>query len=101
MDRRAAGASARTGRVRAARGDALRGVDHRIVHRPGEPGGVSLKSSERGPLICVSGERPHVARRVTDFLRAGGARISRSRWRGIPGSSIKPRRLALRDTVSR
>src|ERR1700743_1293101 len=50
----------------------LRGVDHRIVHRPGERGVVWLESSESGPLICVSGERPHVARRVTDFLKREG-----------------------------
>src|ERR1700677_3087001 len=47
----------------------LRGVDHRIVHRPGERGGAWLEASARGPLICVSGERPHIARRVTDFLK--------------------------------
>ena len=47
----------------------LRGVDHRIVHRPGERGVVWLEMSERGPLICVSGDRPHVPRRVADFLK--------------------------------
>src|ERR1700753_3622851 len=37
----------------------LRGVDHRIVHRPGERGGVWLALRESGTLTLVSGERPH------------------------------------------
>ena len=80
----------------------IRGVDHRIVHRPGERGGAWLERSERGPIICVSGAREHVARRVADFLKrearkdleAAVARHSRQ-------IGVKPRRIVVRDTVSR
>ncbi len=44
----------------------LRGVDHRIVHRPQARGVVWLEKDAEGPLICVAGERPHVPRRVAD-----------------------------------
>ena len=80
----------------------LRGVDHRIVHRPGERGGVWLEASERGPLICVSGERPHVARRVTDFLkREARTDLEAAVTRHSKQLGVKPRRIVLRDTVSR
>jgi predicted metal-dependent hydrolase len=80
----------------------LRGVDHRIVHRPGECGVVWLEASERGPLICVSGERPHVARRVADFLKREARRdIEAAVARHSKKLGVKPRRIVLRDTVSR
>ncbi|MGO9419439.1 YgjP-like metallopeptidase domain-containing protein, partial [Roseiarcus sp.] len=47
----------------------LRGVDHTIVHRPGARGVVWTETGDEGALLCVAGERPHVARRVHDFLR--------------------------------
>ena len=47
----------------------LRGIEHLIVHRPGARGVVWLEAVEGEPRICVAGERPHVPRRVTDFLR--------------------------------
>jgi predicted metal-dependent hydrolase len=80
----------------------LRGVDHRIVHRANERRGVWLESSERGPLICVSGERPHVARRVTDFLKREARKdLEAAVARHSKQLGVKPRRIALRDTVSR
>jgi predicted metal-dependent hydrolase len=80
----------------------LRGVNHTIVHRPGERGVVWTEMSARGPLICVTGDRPHIARRVGDFLKrearkdleAAVARFSRR-------LGVKPRRVTLRDTASR
>lgn len=80
----------------------LRGVDHRIVHRPGERGVVWLETSERGPLICVAGERPHVARRVADFLKREARRdIEAAVARHSKKLGVTPRRIVLRDTVSR
>ena len=52
----------------------IRGVMHRITHRPEQRGIVWCEPVPRGagenalPLLCVSGEAPHVARRVLDFL---------------------------------
>ena len=49
----------------------LRGVQHRIVHRPGRArhgvGGNRARTAR--PLLCVAGEAPHIDRRVSDFLR--------------------------------
>jgi hypothetical protein len=47
----------------------LRGVDHTIVHRPNARGVVWTERGPHGPLICVAGEKPFVARRVADFLK--------------------------------
>ena len=76
----------------------LRGVDHRIVHRPGERGGVWLEASESGPLICVSGERPHVARRDHRLPQARGAQGPRSRGRAALEAA---RRQAAPDRAAR
>ncbi len=80
----------------------LRGVDHRIVHRPGARGVVWLEKGEAGPLICVAGERPHVPRRVADFLkREAGKDIEAAVRRYAKAIGATPRRIAVRDTVSR
>jgi predicted metal-dependent hydrolase len=72
------------------------------VHRPGERGVVWLEASERGPLICVSGERPHVARRVADFLKREARKdLEAAVARHSKRLGVKPRRIVLRDTVSR
>ena len=80
----------------------LRGVDHRIVHRPGERGVVWLEAGERGPLICVSGERPHMARRVTDFLKREAKReLETASRRAADKLGVKIKRVSIRDQASR
>ena len=69
----------------------LRGVDHTIVHRPGERGVVWTETGPAGPIICVTGEKSFIARRVADFLSVRRARTSRRRWRAIPGGSASRR----------
>ncbi|RBP15476.1 hypothetical protein DFR50_10832 [Roseiarcus fermentans] len=80
----------------------LRGVDHTIVHRPGARGVVWVEAGARGPMICVAGERPHVARRVGDFLK-GEARkdIEAAVARHAAAIGVRPTRISVRDTVSR
>src|SRR6185369_8742883 len=47
----------------------LRGVEHRIAHRPGVRGTVWLEAGSDGEqLICVTGDAPHINRRVGDYL---------------------------------
>ena len=59
-------------------------------------------SSERGPLICVAGERAHIARRVTDFLKREARKdLEAAVARHSKQLGVKPRRIVLRDTVSR
>jgi predicted metal-dependent hydrolase len=76
----------------------LRGVEHRIEHRPGARGVVWLE----GALICVAGEAPHVPRRVADFLKREARRdLEAAVIRHAAALGVKPRRLSLRDTTSR
>src|SRR3954451_2873898 len=47
----------------------LRGVPHRIAHRPNARGTVWTEAGEGGLLICVAGAEAHLPRRVRDFLK--------------------------------
>jgi predicted metal-dependent hydrolase len=80
----------------------LRGVDHRIVHRPGVRGVVWIEEGASGPLICVAGERAHVARRVSDYLKREARRdLEAAVLRYAKALKVAARRIALRDTTSR
>ena len=80
----------------------LRGVEHRIVHRPGARGIVWVESGDGEPRLCVAGERPHVARRVTDFLKREAMKdIEAAVARHARTLRVQPKRVAVRDTVSR
>ena len=80
----------------------LRGVDHRIVHRPEARGVVWVEASAEGPLLSVAGDAPHVGRRVADFLKREARRdLEAAVARHAGALDVKPRRLALRDTASR
>ncbi len=79
-----------------------RGVDHTIVHRPGARGVVWVEAGEKGPLICVAGERPHVARRFGDFLKREALKdIEAAVARHASAIGVKPTRISVRDTASR
>jgi predicted metal-dependent hydrolase len=81
----------------------LRGIPHRIAHRPAIRGTVWTEAIEGGqPLLCVAGEAPHVERRVTDFLKREARRdldAASRRHALILGVTIK--RIAVRDQSSR
>ena len=80
----------------------LRGVPHRIVHRPGARGTVWTEDSGTGPLICVAGNKAHLARRVRDFLKreAKADLDAASRhYAGLLGVTLK--RIVVRDQTSR
>jgi predicted metal-dependent hydrolase len=80
----------------------LRGVDHTIVHRPQARGVVWIEAGEEGPLICVAGERPHVARRVADYLKREALKdIEAAVARHAKAIGVRPARISVRDTVSR
>jgi predicted metal-dependent hydrolase len=81
----------------------LRGVPHRIVHRPGVRGTVWVEANGAdGPLLCVAGQAPHVDRRISDFLRreAKGDLETASR-RFAAALGVRVRRVAVRDQASR
>jgi predicted metal-dependent hydrolase len=81
----------------------LRGLRHRIVHRPHNRGTVWTERDGNGErLICVAGDGPYLARRVGDFLKREAKRdleaASRSYAMQI-GARIK--RISVRDQNSR
>ena len=81
----------------------LRGVDHRIVHRPGQRGTVWIESDEQsGRLLCVAGAEPHVARRVADFLkREVKADLEAASRRAASALGVTFQRVSIRDQSSR
>ncbi|WP_430913919.1 M48 family metallopeptidase [Methylobacterium sp. sgz302541] len=80
----------------------LRGVSHGIVRRGTRSGVTLAETDEGGPVISVSCEAEHVARRVADFLRR---EAKADLDRAVAAYSAKlgqaPRRITLRDTRSR
>ena len=81
----------------------LRGIEHRIVHRPGRRGTVWTEQGEGSEmLLCVAGEVPHIERRVADFLRREAQRdlsVASRRAAGMIGVNLK--RISVRDQSSR
>jgi predicted metal-dependent hydrolase len=45
------------------------GVPHMIVHEPGKRGTVSVGSDANGPTLVIYGDRVHLPRRLTDYLK--------------------------------
>jgi predicted metal-dependent hydrolase len=85
----------------------VRGVMHRIVHCPRHRGTVWLEPTRTDapdglPCLCVSGEAPHIARRVQDFLmREARHDIEAATMRHAAKIGVTPSRITLRDTTSR
>ncbi|GLK85220.1 M48 family metallopeptidase [Ancylobacter defluvii] len=81
----------------------LRGVPHRIAHRPGARGTVWAETDAEGQaLLCVAGEAAHVARRVADFLKREARRdLTEASRRHALALGVTISRITLRDTASR
>jgi predicted metal-dependent hydrolase len=81
----------------------LRGVPHRIVHWSSVRGATRASVDAAGePIIAVSGEAGHVARRVTDFLKKEALKdLKAAVDRHTATLGIPARRIACRDTASR
>jgi predicted metal-dependent hydrolase len=81
----------------------LRGVDHRIVHQPGERGTVWVDGDDAGGrLLRVAGEEPHVARRVADYLKREVKRdLEAASRRAAAELGVTFRRVSIRDPSSR
>jgi predicted metal-dependent hydrolase len=81
----------------------LRGVPHRIEHRPGSRGTVWTEAAANGePILCVAGAAPHIHRRISDYLRREARReleIASLKFAANLGVVIK--RVAVRDQSSR
>ena len=79
----------------------LRGVDHRIEHRPGARGTVWIEGVEQR-ILCVAGEAPHVARRIKDFLkREAKADLEVASRHAAAQLGVAVKRVSIRDQSSR
>jgi predicted metal-dependent hydrolase len=81
----------------------LRGVMHRIVHRGHVRGSVWTEADGcRQPLICVAGDRPHLARRIGDFLKREARRdLERASRFYAEKIGVSLTRVLIRDQTSR
>ena len=81
----------------------LRGVPHRIMHRPGARGTVWTEAAPDGDqLLCVAGKAPHVDRRVGDYLRREAKReLETASLRYAQELGLVIRRVTVRDQSSR
>lgn len=81
----------------------LRGLDHRIVHRPHARGTVWTESGEADELaLCVAGAAPHVPRRIRDFLKKEAKRdLEAASKRAAAALGVGLKRVSIRDQSSR
>jgi hypothetical protein len=81
----------------------VRGVDHRVEHRPGARGTVWRAAAADGaPLLCVAGAAPHIGRRVRDHLKREAKRdLEAASRRYAERLDVTVRRVAIRDQASR
>jgi len=80
----------------------LRGEPHRIAHKRGARGTVWTEASEGERLMCVTGDAPHLGRRVTDFLKREARRdLTAASRRHADALRVKVTRVSVRDTTSR
>jgi predicted metal-dependent hydrolase len=81
----------------------LRGVPHRVVHWTSIRGTTqATRDLEGEPIIAVSGDGPHVARRIREFLEAEAKRdLSTAVRRHTAALGVTAKRITVRDTKSR
>ena len=81
----------------------LRGVPHRIAHRPKARGTVWTETDDEGvALLCVAGGAGHIGRRVRDFLkREAKGDLSAATKRHAIALDVAIERIGVRDTLSR
>jgi predicted metal-dependent hydrolase len=76
----------------------VRGVPHRIVHRPAARGTVWIEND----TLCVAGDARHLARRIRDFLKREAKRdLEAASRRHAVALGLAPRRVVIRDQTSR
>ena len=81
----------------------LRGVEHRIAHRREQRGTVWIESGAGDEhLLCVAGAEPHIARRVSDFLkREVKSDLEAASRRSADALGVAIKRVSIRDPSSR
>lgn len=81
----------------------LRGVPHRIAHRPHARGTVWIEAGDDGAmLLCVAGDKPHVARRMHDYLKKEARHdLTIASRRAAEALGVALKRVSVRDQSSR
>jgi predicted metal-dependent hydrolase len=81
----------------------LRGVPHRIAHRPDSRGTVWPEIGAEGErLLCVAGDRRHLHRRMSDFLQREARRdLEAASRRAAAQLGVTIKRISVRDQTSR
>lgn len=81
----------------------LRGASHRIEHRPHARGAVWTEIGDNGEqLLCVAGDRTHLARRLNDYLkRAAKHDLQAACRRYAADLGVAVKRVSVRDQTSR
>jgi hypothetical protein len=81
----------------------LRGVPHRIEHRPHARGTVWTEiGDDGGQMLCVAGDHAHLARRVGDYLkRAAKHDLQAACRRYAADLGVAVKRVSVRDQTSR
>jgi predicted metal-dependent hydrolase len=80
----------------------LRGVEHRIAHRPRARGTVWIEQAGDERLLCVAGAAEHAARRVRDFLKREARRdLEAAVATYARALGVRVRRMSIRDQSSR
>jgi predicted metal-dependent hydrolase len=81
----------------------LRGIMHRIAHRPRARGTVWVGNDDYGaPLLCVAGRAEHVTRRLRDFLKREARRdVTEATRRYAATLGVEIQKIGVRDTLSR
>ena len=79
----------------------FRGVPHLIEHRPATRGTVKVERGSQ-PLLAVSGEAPHLPRRLTDWFKKQALKdVTESVDRHCAAINAKYSSVAIKDTASR
>jgi len=81
----------------------LRGLDHRIVHKRGQRGTVWVEAGNDGErLLCVAGDTPHVARRISDYLKREAKNdLEAASRQAAEALGVRIKRVSVRDQSSR
>jgi predicted metal-dependent hydrolase len=81
----------------------LRGQGHKIVHWSGIRAPTQAMTAPTGePIIAVAGDRPHLPRRIRDFLEAEAKRdLTAAVRRHTAKLGVEAKRITVRDTTSR
>jgi len=80
----------------------VRGVNHRIAHRPNDRGTVHVENDGRVLILAVSGDREHLQRRLTDWLRRQArSDLEKAVFRYAATVEARPTAIRLRDPKGR